>query len=144
MSEPQTFYGVNPIFRVADLAVNIPYYTQKLGFKLNWSHPYVVSVTRGRTDLFLAVGDQGHPGAWVWIGVSDVEALHTEYQASGAKIRNPPTNYDWALEMQVEDPDGNILRIGSDTKPGQPTGPWLDMYGHTWTQDPEGNPVRQP
>ena len=46
--------------------------------------------------------------------------------------------------MQVEDPDGNILRIGSDPKPDQPTGPWLDMYGHTWIQDAQGNPIRQP
>ena len=144
MSEPQTFYGVNPIFRVADLAISIPYYTEKLGFKINWQTPYFLSVTRGRTDLFLSVGDQGHPGAWVWIGVSDVEALHAEYQLSGAKIRHPPTNYPWALEMQVEDPDGNILRIGSDSKPGEPIGPWLDMYGHTWIQDAQGNPIRQP
>ena len=46
--------------------------------------------------------------------------------------------------MQVEDPDGNILRIGSDSKPGQPMGLWLDMYGHTWIQDAEGNRIRQP
>jgi hypothetical protein len=92
MTEPQTFYGVNPIFRVHDLAVSVHYYTEKLGFKVNWSHPYVVSVTRGRTDLFLSVGDQGHAGAWVWIGVSDVEALHAEYQAAEQKSDIlPPT-----------------------------------------------------
>lgn len=45
--------------------------------------------------------------------------------------------------MQVEDTDGNILRIGSAPKPDQPTGPWLDMYGHTWIRDPEGNPIHQ-
>jgi hypothetical protein len=28
-----------------------------------------------------------------------------------------PTKYPWALEMQLEDPDGNVLRIGSERKP---------------------------
>ena len=28
----------------------------------------------------------------------------------------PPTTFPWALEMQIEDPDGNVLRIGSDPK----------------------------
>jgi hypothetical protein len=28
----------------------------------------------------------------------------------------PPTRYTWALKMQIEDPDGNVLRMGSDPK----------------------------
>jgi hypothetical protein len=47
---------------------------------------------------------------------------------SGAKIRHPPTNYSWALEMQVEDLDGNVLRLGSAPRTGEPDGEWLDMY----------------
>jgi hypothetical protein len=45
--------------------------------------------------------------------------------------------------MQVEDLDGNILRLGSDRKPGEPDGDWLDMYGDRWRNDPDGRPVRQ-
>jgi len=59
-------------------------------------------------------------GAGVWIGVGDVERLHEEHQARGVKIRPPPTNYPWALEMHVEDPDGNVLRLGSDPKDDRP------------------------
>ena len=36
------------------------------------------------------------------------------------KIRLPPTNYFWALEMHTEDPDGNVLRLGSDPLSDQP------------------------
>jgi hypothetical protein len=36
--------------------------------------------------------------------------------------------------MQVEDLDGNILRLGSDSKSDQPIGEWLDMDGDCWTQ----------
>jgi hypothetical protein len=44
----------------------------------------------------------------------------------------------WALEMQVEDLDGNVLRIGSDPRPGEPDGEWLDMHGRRWLN---GKPV---
>ena len=127
-----TLRGVNPILVVTDLEASILYYTQKLGFHRNWATPTFASVFREHTNLFLSVDDQGHTGTWVWVSTDNVEALHTEYQASGAVIRHPPTNYDWALEMQVEDPDGNVLRIGSDNRPDQPTGDWLDMHGKRW------------
>jgi catechol 2,3-dioxygenase-like lactoylglutathione lyase family enzyme len=128
------FEGVNPILRVQNVAASIDYYVQKLGFKVDWQTPIFASVSRGRCGIFLSQGDQGHFGSWVWIGVEDSEALLAEYQAQGAKIRHPPTNYDWAYEMQVEDLDGNILRMGSDHKTDQPIGEWLDMDGGRWIQ----------
>ena len=70
--------------------------------------------------------------SWVWIGVGDVEVLFDEYRSKGAKIRHPPTNYEWAREMQIEDLDGNILRIGSDSNKNEPFGEWLDMRGNRW------------
>lgn len=139
MSKTQTasksavgFEGVNPIFRVGNLAASLEYYVQKLGFKLMWQTPVFACVARGRCHLFLSVGDQGHFGGWVWVGVEDAVALYDEYRESGAKLRHPPTNYDWALEMQVEDLDGNILRLGSEPIEDQPIGEWLDMHGQRW------------
>jgi hypothetical protein len=88
--------------------------------------------------LFLVQGDQGNPGSWVWVGVSDVDLVHAEYLRSGAKIRQPPTNFPWACEMQVEDLDGNVLRVGSESKPDEPIGPWRDMHGSLWKQQPDG------
>jgi hypothetical protein len=35
-------------------------------------------------------------------------------------IRLKPTNFAWAYEMQVEDPDGRVLRFGSDPKGDRP------------------------
>ena len=117
------FECVNPIFPVENLKVSLDYYVGVLGFKVDWHEPGIMaSVSRGRGCIMLCEGDQGHPGTWVWIGVEDAEALFQEYSAKGAKIRNPPTNYAWAYEMQVEDLDGNVLRLGSDTKEGQPFG----------------------
>ena len=143
-AKPVIFYGTNPVLRVADLEASISYYVDKLGFHINWQYPKMADVERGRTSIFLSVGDQGHPGSWVWIGVNNVEALHEEYLASGAKIRNPPNNYEWALEMQVEDLDGNVLRIGSDSMPDRPPAEWLDMYGVRWKETAPRQWERQP
>jgi catechol 2,3-dioxygenase-like lactoylglutathione lyase family enzyme len=122
-----------PILRVSDLRASLAYYINTLGFKLDWEHPSrFASVSRDRCCLFLCEGDQGHLGTWTWTGVDDVDALCAEFQRNGAIIRHPPTNYEWAYEMQVADPDGNILRFGAEAKAGQPTGEWLDMAGRIW------------
>lgn len=131
-SNAVNFEGVNPILRVQSLSSSLDYYVQKLGFKIDWQTPWFASVSRGRCHIFLSEGDQGNPGSWVWIGVEDAEALFNEYQLKGAKLRHPPTNYSWAYEMQVEDLDGNVLRLGSEPKDGQPFGEWLDMRGKRW------------
>jgi catechol 2,3-dioxygenase-like lactoylglutathione lyase family enzyme len=133
------FEGVTPVLRVADLKASVDYYVRVLGFKLDWDGPYFASVSRGKCCIFLSEGDQGHPGGWVWIGVEDAAALWKEYQTSGAKIRHEPTNYQWTYEMQVEDPDGNILRMGSEPREGQPIGEWLDMNGRRWLSQPDGS-----
>lgn len=126
------FGGVTPILRVRDVEASAAYYTGKLGFKINFQTPGFIAVSRGRCNLFLCQGDQGHFGTWVWIDGVDVDAVHEELRASGARIRHEPTNYPWALEMQVEDLDGNVLRIGSDPRAGEPTGEWMDMEGMRW------------
>ena len=76
----------------------------------------------------LCQGHQGRPGTWVWIGVADADAIEQEYRASGAAIRLPPTNYPWAYEMHVEDPDGHVIRLGSDPKADRPFSEWVVWY----------------
>jgi uncharacterized glyoxalase superfamily protein PhnB len=134
-----TFGGVTPVFRVENLDASLKFYLDVLGFTLDFRAPEsFASVSRGQVAIFLAEGDQGLPGTWVWIGVSDVERLFEEYLHRGATIRQPPTNFDWAYEMQIEDPDGHVLRFGSDPKPGVPLGPWMDMNGDCWSRDASG------
>jgi uncharacterized glyoxalase superfamily protein PhnB len=140
-SNATRFGGVTPILSVRDLRASVDYYVKTLGFKLDFLDS-IASVSRDRCAIFLVQGDQGHPGSWMWIGVDDVDAVHQEYMASGATIRQPPTNFSWACEMQVEDPDGNVLRIGSEPKAGVPHGPWRDMRGDLWHLMPAGKWIR--
>jgi predicted enzyme related to lactoylglutathione lyase len=136
---PTRFEGITPVFNVQDLSRSMDYYVEVLGFKVNWQVGGFASVSRDRCGVFLCQGDQGHPGTWVWIGVEDCERLFEEYKAKGAIIRHPPTNYSWSYEMQIGDPDGNVLRFGSDTKEDQPIGEWLDMKGVSWSPSPDGD-----
>ena len=138
------FEGVTPILRVQDVSRSVDYYVQTLGFKIDFETPGLVSVKRDRCCIFLCEGDQGNPGSWVWVGVEDADALFEEYRRNGARIRHPPTNYQWACEMQVEDLDGNILRLGSEPKSDQPVGEWLDMRGDRWAKSPADEWARVP
>jgi catechol 2,3-dioxygenase-like lactoylglutathione lyase family enzyme len=132
-----------PIFRVASLKASLEYYVNVLGFTIDWEDPAsIASVSRDRCCLFLCEGDQGNAGSWTWIGVGDAEALYGEYTSKRAKVRNPPSNFKWALEMQIEDLDGNVLRMGSEPKQG-PFGPWRDMNGDLWFQEPDGRWTRR-
>ena len=123
---PRTrFEGSAPILRVADMPASLRYYVGVLGFqKAGWGTDDFTCVTRDSAGIYLCRGDQGQAGTWVWIGVEDVEALHEEYKASGARIRRPPENYPWALEMKVEDPDGHVLRFGSEPRTDLPFAAW--------------------
>ncbi|MDB4898554.1 MAG: putative glyoxalase family protein [Gemmatimonadetes bacterium] len=128
-----------PILRVSDLDASLAYYADALGFEQEWRARGFASVRRGRGSIMLCEGDQGHLGAWIWIAVSDADALHAELRARGAIIRHPPTNYPWeSRELHVADPDGNVLRLGSDLKPGEPMGEWLDGSGVRWAPTADG------
>jgi hypothetical protein len=92
------------------------YYLNKLGFRKKWDWgepPTFGCVTRGKVDIFFCQGAQGRPGTRMSIFMEDVDAVHAEYQASGAIIRRPPTNMPWGTrEMNVVDLDGHCFRMG--------------------------------
>jgi predicted enzyme related to lactoylglutathione lyase len=121
------FERSTPILNVRDMAGSIRYYVGVLGFRnADWGNNDFTCVNRDRASIYLCRGGQGAAGTWVWIGVEDVEALHEEYRASGAKIRHAPRNFPWACEMKVEDSDGHVLRFGSEPKTGVPYDEWSD------------------
>lgn len=114
------FEVVTPILRVRDLPASVRHYVEVLGFRVDWTEGGMASVSRDRCAIMLCEGGQGNPGTWVWIGVEDAGALHAEYRASGAAIRLEPTDCPWAYEMQVTDPDGHVLRFGSEPRTDPP------------------------
>jgi len=114
----RVFYeGSQPILRVENMETSLRFYVGVLGFKnAEWGSDEFTSVNRDRAGIYLCRGGQGRGGAWVWLGVNNVEVIHEDLKARGVPIRMPPTNYPWALEMHLEDPDGNVLRLGSEPR----------------------------
>jgi catechol 2,3-dioxygenase-like lactoylglutathione lyase family enzyme len=139
MSEPSSetltnsFGSPVPVFRVKNVDASVAYYKDALGFEVRWrANDGFVCVAREECSVFLTDDNQSQPRMWIWIGVQDVRALHETYLRSGARVRNPPNNFKWALEMHVEDLDGNVLRIGSDPEEDKPLGVWRDADGVGW------------
>jgi catechol 2,3-dioxygenase-like lactoylglutathione lyase family enzyme len=109
-----------PIFTVGDLRASQSYYRDKLGFEVLWDYgdpPDFGAVGRGDARVFMCQRCQGHPGAWIMIFTHDVDALHAELVRRGAVIKMPPADMPWHLrEMQVADPDGNVIRFAGETE----------------------------
>jgi ankyrin repeat protein len=111
-----------PIFTVSDVPKALDYYVDKLGFRaaFTWEDPPTfATVARDDARIFLSAGrESGQPsGAWIAIFLPDVDALHREYVESGALIVTPPADYPWGVrEMRVQDPDGNVIRMGTGTE----------------------------
>lgn len=130
---PVHFHHGSPILRVARLEASIAYYTGALGFTLDWVHENIfASVSRMSCNLMLSQGDQGMGNAWVYVGVDNVDTLYHEIKERGGRIRQDPTNFPWAYEIQIEDLDRNVLRFGSEPLSDMPYGPWMDMFGRLW------------
>jgi predicted enzyme related to lactoylglutathione lyase len=109
------FECIDPILRVENMETSLRFYVDMLGLEnASWGNDDFTYVGRDGRGIYLCRGGQGQGRAWVWIGVEDVRNLHEQYKARGVTVRLPPTNYPWALEMQIEDPDGNVLRMGSE------------------------------
>ncbi|MGW4376261.1 glyoxalase superfamily protein [Streptomyces albidoflavus] len=106
---------VVPILRVADAAAAVAWY-ERLGFARQWEHrfapelPAFVEVARGGVRLFLSEHEgDARPETLVYLRVRDVEAIAAEF---GVTAEDAP----WAREIELRDPDGNRLRIGTPTE----------------------------
>ncbi|GHI44951.1 bleomycin resistance protein [Streptomyces albidoflavus] len=106
---------VVPILRVEDAAAAVAWY-ERLGFTRQWEHrfapglPAFVEVARGGVRLFLSEHEgDARPDTLVYLRVRDVEAIAAEF---GLATEEAP----WAREIELRDPDGNRLRIGTPTE----------------------------
>lgn len=107
---------INPILNVKDMSVSRDFYVNILGFReADWGDDQFTCMNRDQGCIYLCKGEQGQPGTWLWLGFDgDIHTLYDEFKAKGVTIRQPPLNCSWALEMQVEDPDGHVLRFGTE------------------------------
>ena len=111
-----------PVLPVRELARSIAFYTEVLGFKLDWggeTGSMIASVSRDSCSIMLSQLLRETSATWVWIGLED-DSLFEVYRSKGVKVRQEPRNWTWAYEMKFEDPDGNVLWLGTEPKKGLP------------------------
>lgn len=108
---------VIPVLRVKDADAAAAWYA-RLGFTKEWEHrfepgfPAFAEVARGSLRLFLSEHEgDARPGTLVYLRVRDVDAVAAEF---GATVEDQP----WAREVELRDPDGNRLRVGTPTGSG--------------------------
>jgi hypothetical protein len=119
MPDTAVFERVSPVIPVLDLDAALERY-RRLGFI---AEPYTGGerygfVERDSVSLHLtewAEHDPRRTGAVVYLYVSDAEAVHTEWSASGVEGRlSEPFDRPYGLrEFGYVDPDGTLHRVGS-------------------------------
>ena len=101
-----------PVFRVADAASTARWYT-RMGFRVVGEHrfapelPLYLFLERGGVHLHLSehAGD-APPDSLVYFWVHVVDLIAAEF---GVEVTDQP----WAREIELEDPDGNRLRVAT-------------------------------
>ena len=126
MDDPKSFHfrieNIAPILSVKNMARSVAFYVDILGFQnAPWGDEIFTMVSRDNTGIYLSNDAQGSSGTWVWLGFDgDIHALHQKLKAANVPIKLPPTNFYWAYEMQILDPDGHVLRLGTDPNQQEP------------------------
>ncbi len=107
--------SIDPILSVADMQRSLRFYVDLLGFKnAEWGDDDFTCVSRDECNILLCRGSQGNPGTWIYVGVDNARKAFDFLSSRDATIRKGLTKYPWALEFNVVDPDGHVLRIGSE------------------------------
>ena len=118
--------NIAPILYVKDMARSLAFYVDLLGFKnAEWGNDDFTGINRDNTGIYLCKGGQGTPGTWIWIGFDgDIFELHEKFKSHGVTIKMPPKNFSYAYEMHILDPDGHVLRFGTDPNQNEPFVEW--------------------
>ena len=97
------FPAICPDIPVADLTAALAYYRDSLGFNVDWSADGLglACVSRGDTRLFMSnagfrtpLGVRGPILLWLNLdGREEIDELHREWHAAGAKLSGPPTSH---------------------------------------------------
>jgi len=107
------------VFVVSDVAKSIGYYRDALGFSVTfeWGAPSSYAcLCRDDVQLHLLASQQtkrlpGNGGICVF--VRDVDRLHADLVARGARLINAPEDRDYGMrDFDVLDLDGNQLTFG--------------------------------
>jgi glyoxylase I family protein len=118
----KSFWGVR--YQVKEVSRSIDFYTQQLGFKLDFQNlPPFGQVSLGNLKLILSgpgasgsrsvSGRQQEPGGWnrVILEVENLPARIAILKKAGVRFRNEMESGPGGKQIQLEDPDGNPIEL---------------------------------
>ena len=108
--------GAATVFVVTDIAKSVEHYRDALGFTVTFQYgkpTYYACLCRDEVALHLLASHETKrlpSNGGVCVFVKDVDGIHAEFAARGAKVIKPPQNYDYGMrDFDVVDLDGNHL-----------------------------------
>ena len=118
-------------YLVADVAVDVDFYTTHLGFSvLNSFPPAFADVQRGNLRLLLSGpqssagramsdGAQPGPGGWnrIHLIVEDIESEIARLKAEGVTFRNEVVHGPGGAQVLITDPSGNLDELFQPAAP---------------------------
>ena len=116
-------------YQVTDVARSVEFYTNALGFKLDFQRlPAFGQLSIGHLKLILSGpgasgsrpmpdGRAQQPGGWnrIVLEVKDLPARITDLTKRGVRFRNEMESGPGGKQIQVEDPDGNPIELFEPT-----------------------------
>ncbi|HZP75257.1 MAG TPA: VOC family protein [Pseudolabrys sp.] len=115
--------GDATVFTVRDIEKSAAHYRDALGFTMAFEYgepTYYVCLCRDEVNLHLlsAAKTKRQPGeSGMCIFVKDVDAVHAELVARGARVMMAPQDYAYGMrDFNVLDLDGNQLTFGMESK----------------------------
>src|SRR5262245_11891718 len=116
--------GAATVFVVSDTARSTEYYRDALGFTVTFQYGepiFYACLCRDEVSVHLIAAHETKrlPGNGGICGfVRDVDTVHAELAARGAKVIKPPQDYDYGMrDFDVVDLDGNHLTFGMESRP---------------------------
>src|SRR5690348_8536203 len=118
--------SVNIRYIVNNVDEAIPFYTEKLGFKVDMHPaPGFAALSKGDLTLYLnqpGAGGAGQampdgavpaPGGWnrIQFVVKDIEAFVRNLSREGARFRNDVVTGIGGKQIPLQDPSGNLIEI---------------------------------
>jgi len=110
---------VSPQFLVTDLDRSIDFYTNKLGFDLDFRHEdFYSGVVRDGHSIHLKVGKfssrerqnkKKNEDLDIVVSVESIEELYKEYSEKSVAFAQPLREMPYGREFYVADPDGYLI-----------------------------------
>jgi len=112
--------GLAPVLAVNDLTEAIEYYREKLGFAVDFTRgdPPYYAVAKRADNVAIHLSEREDTTdpispAYVYVFVSNVDALYAEYESKGVEIFQPPQDMEYGMrEFDVHDLSGHFLTFG--------------------------------